>query len=84
MTRPVLAEDSTKPGEKDMLVIQYLLNVMAPGRLSDSQRGATLIEYVLIVAVIALAVFAVSQTGLVDAITGIFQDARECIKGNDC
>ncbi|WP_461110311.1 Flp family type IVb pilin [Salinisphaera aquimarina] len=45
------------------------------------QRGATLIEYVLIVAVIALAVFAASQTGLVTAIQGVFTDAQSCIGG---
>ncbi|MAA74351.1 MAG: hypothetical protein CMN28_06550 [Salinisphaeraceae bacterium] len=45
------------------------------------QTGATLIEYVLIVAVIAIAVFAASQAGLVEAITGIFSEAQTTIEG---
>lgn len=39
------------------------------------ERGASLIEYVLIIAVVAIAVFVGANLGLGDAITGIFQDA---------
>lgn len=49
--------------------------------LGQRERGATLIEYVLIVAVIAIAVFAAAQTGLVTAIQGVFTSAENCIGG---
>ena len=39
------------------------------------ERGASLIEYVLIIAVVAIAVFVGAQLGLGDAISGIFNDA---------
>lgn len=50
--------------------------------LGQRQRGATLIEYVLIVAVIAIAVFAAAEFGLASAITGLFDKATSTIKLN--
>lgn len=47
------------------------------------QTGATLIEYVLIVAVIAIAVFVGATFGLGDAITGIFESAESAIEGTE-
>lgn len=47
--------------------------------LGQRQRGATLIEYVLIVAVIAIAVFAAGSFGLVSAIQGLFRTAASQI-----
>lgn len=47
--------------------------------LGQRQRGATLIEYVLIVAVIAIAVFTAESFGLVSAITGLFKQAASTI-----
>ncbi len=44
-----------------------------------AQQGATLIEYVLIVAVIAIAIFAAAQFGLADAIEGVFEDATDTL-----
>ena len=43
------------------------------------QTGATLIEYVLIVAVIAIAVFVAGAFGLDTAITGLFNQATTAI-----
>lgn len=62
-----------------MLTIQYFLRGLSGGRFSGSQRGATLIEYVLIVAVIAIAVFAADSFGIVDSITSVFTSASDCI-----
>lgn len=64
-----------------MLMIEYLLSRLSRGRFFDSQNGATLIEYVLIVAVIAIAVFTAANFGLVSAITGVFTKAAKCISG---
>lgn len=48
--------------------------------LSNGQRGATLIEYVLIVAVIAIAVFGVGAAfDLDEKIAGVFTDASTAI-----
>jgi len=47
------------------------------------QTGATLIEYVLIVAVIAIAVFVGASFGLGSAIQGIFTSAQSCITAAD-
>lgn len=66
-----------------MLMIQYLLCHLSSGRFSESQKGATLIEYVLIVAVIAIAVFAGSEFGVVDSIQGVFSSASTCITDPD-
>lgn len=64
-----------------MLILNYFFSVLAAnhGRLTGSQRGATLIEYVLIVAVIAIAVFAAGQFGLADAITSLFGKATDTL-----
>lgn len=43
--------------------------------LGARERGASLIEYVLIIAVIAIAVLVAGTSGLVTAITGVFSDA---------
>lgn len=55
-------------------ILSYLLAVapVVPAR----QRGATLIEYALIVALIAVTVFVGATFGLGDSITGIFTDAN--------
>ena len=50
--------------------------------MAQRQRGATLIEYVLIVAVIAIAVFAAAQFGLGSAISSVFTDATNTINNN--
>ena len=62
-------------------ILNYLL--CGNGALSHYKRqeGATLIEYVLIVAVIAIAVFAASQAGLVSAIQGVFSSAQTQLGG---
>ena len=52
------------------------------GNLTRRQNGATLIEYVLIVAVIAIAVFAAAQFGLGDAISGVFTEATDTINNS--
>lgn len=60
--------------------IRYLVGLfMVRTGLASRQRGATLIEYVLIVAVIAVAVFLGATFGLVSAITGIFSDATSAM-----
>jgi len=43
--------------------------------LAKHQRGASMVEYVLIIAVIALAVFVGAQFGLVSAIQSVFSTA---------
>lgn len=48
--------------------------------LGQRQRGATLIEYVLIVAVIAVAVAVGIQAGLVEAILGVFTRAETALE----
>jgi len=58
----------------------YLKNWLQ-ANLGQRQRGATLIEYVLIVAVIAIAVFAGAQFGLGSAITNLFTSAATTISG---
>lgn len=62
-----------------MFFLQYILASLGGLAVMNRQRGATLIEYVLIVAVIAIAVFAASQAGLVSAITGIFTSAENAL-----
>lgn len=47
--------------------------------LGARERGASLIEYVLIIAVIAIAVLIAGQAGLVDAIKGVFTDAETAL-----
>ena len=60
-------------------ILSYLLTT-APS-VTARQRGATLIEYALIVAVIAVAVFlGASATGLDDAIGEIFGNAETALK----
>lgn len=59
-----------------MLPSQYVMYLLCRAGMPRRQRGATLIEYVLIVAVIAIAVFAASQAGLVGAIQGVFSSAE--------
>ena len=64
-----------------MLFIMRNIALAAPAGFRR-QRGATLIEYVLIVAVIAIAVFgAAAGFGLDDAISGIFNNASNTING---
>ncbi len=46
------------------------------------QRGASAIEYVIIAAVIALAVFAGGQLGLTDAFTSFFTEVKDAVEGN--
>lgn len=43
--------------------------------LGARERGASLIEYVLIIAVIAIAILVAGQAGLVSAIQGVFSQA---------
>ncbi|MES1925917.1 Flp family type IVb pilin [Salinisphaera sp. T31B1] len=64
-----------------MRICEFLLYWINFSQFGSKERGATLIEYVLIVAVIAVAVFAASQAGLVSAIQGVFTDAQDCIGG---
>lgn len=67
------------PGEKGMNEI--LKNRLA-GSGTSKQQGATLIEYVLIVAVIAIAVFATVGTGLSTKIADVFTSASSTIQTN--
>lgn len=69
-----------------MLMMQYLLCHLSGGRFSGSQRGATLIEYALIIAVIAIAVITFGNIGdVAEKINGLFGTARDCLKdGTDC
>ena len=62
-----------------MMLIRYVLASLGLRGTPRQQRGATLIEYVLIVAVIAITVFAVDSFGLVSAITGMFSKAATTI-----
>ena len=62
-----------------MMLIRYILTSLSLLGTLRQQRGATLIEYVLIVAVIAIAVFASTEFGLVSAITGMFSKAATTI-----
>lgn len=64
-----------------MTLIQYVLFWLSKGRFSNPQRGATLIEYVLIVAVIAIAVLVAGDaTGVVDAIGHVFRKATNSLE----
>lgn len=65
-----------------MIFLQYILASLGVSNIKVRQRGATLIEYVLIVAVIAIAVFAAANFGLVSAITGLFSKAATTISEN--
>ncbi|MES1928534.1 hypothetical protein SADO_04725 [Salinisphaera dokdonensis CL-ES53] len=62
-----------------MIHLQWFCRLLMPSGDIQRQRGATLIEYVLIVAVIAIAVFAGAQFGLASAITGLFGTAASTI-----
>ncbi len=65
-----------------MLILDYLFASLGVSDSVRSQRGATLIEYVLIVAVIAIAVFAAANFGLKTAITGLFTKAASTISSS--
>lgn len=49
--------------------------------LGARERGASLIEYVLIIAVIAIAIFVGASAGLGDAIGQVFTDAITALQG---
>jgi len=65
-----------------MMILQYCMASLGASKMMDRQRGATLIEYVLIVAVIAIAVFLGAQFGLASAITGVFGKATSAINAS--
>lgn len=59
-----------------MMLIRYVLASLGLRGTPHQQRGATLIEYVLIVAVIAVAILVGANSfGLVSAIQGVFNSA---------
>lgn len=60
-------------------VIHYLLLHFSRLSYAKRQEGATLIEYVLIVGVIAIGIFVGASAGLGDAITGLFGEASNAI-----
>ena len=66
-----------------LTIFNYLLRCFGSLNRAESQKGATLIEYVLIVAVIAIAVFAAANFGLGDAISDVFTDAQTTIEGDE-
>lgn len=57
----------------------FWLDVRLGLGLGARERGASLIEYVLIIAVIAIAVLIAGQAGLVQAIKGVFTDAETAL-----
>ena len=64
-----------------MMLIRYILASLGQCGTPRRQHGATLIEYVLIVAVIAIAVFGAASFGLGTAISDIFTEAKSTISG---
>ena len=60
-------------------IMNSILMLLTGTVAGERQKGATLIEYVLIVAVIAVGIFVAASTGLGAAITSLFTEASNQI-----
>lgn len=60
-------------------ILEYLVSIFYV-RANASQRGATMIEYALIVALIAIAVVSIASfTGLASNISSVFTSAKNSL-----
>tara|TARA_B100002049_G_C16005684_1_gene343531 strand:+ start:449 stop:682 length:234 start_codon:yes stop_codon:yes gene_type:complete len=68
------------PGDQVMVsILSFFPAGLGKLHAAKYQKGATLIEYALIVALIAVGVFLGAQFGVGDAIQGLFEDANTAI-----
>ena len=61
-------------------MIQYCLTQLRSSKICNDERGVTIVEYAIMLALIAIAV-AAANPGIKDAVTGIFTKATSTLNG---
>jgi Flp pilus assembly pilin Flp len=67
--------------ERVFMFLMWLIRPKSAGR--ERQRGATMIEYALIVAVISIAIIALASTVFEDGITAVGSKISTAISGSE-